>query len=52
VYVASRVYGTEGQNNPAQWGGLEGKKTSGHQERFFFLDNFYRTNQAFDATHL
>jgi hypothetical protein len=38
--VASRDQGTEGQNNPAQWGGLEGKKTCGHQGRFLFLTTF------------
>jgi hypothetical protein len=31
LWVASRAYGMESQNNPAQQGELEGKKTSGHK---------------------
>jgi hypothetical protein len=30
----------EGENNPAQWGGLDGKKTSGHRESVSFLPPF------------
>jgi hypothetical protein len=42
LFVASRDYGTEGQNNPAQWGGLDGKKPPATGE-VFFLDSLYRT---------
>jgi hypothetical protein len=35
--VASRAHGTEGQNNPAPWGGLDGKKTWGHGRSFFSI---------------
>jgi hypothetical protein len=38
--VASRVYGTEGENNLAPWGGLDVKKTSGHGRSVFFLTPF------------
>jgi hypothetical protein len=38
--VASRAHGTEGQNNPAQWGGLDGKKNSGHRGSVFSLTPF------------
>jgi hypothetical protein len=38
--VASRAHGTEGQNNPAPWGGLDGKKNSGHRKSAFFLTPF------------
>jgi hypothetical protein len=38
--VASRDHGTEGENNPAQWGGLDGKKKSGHRRSAFFLTPF------------
>jgi hypothetical protein len=38
--VASRVCGTEGRNNPAPWGGLDGKKNSGHRKSVFFLTSF------------
>ena len=44
-HVASRDHGTDGKNNPAQWGGLDGKKNSGHQERCFLLDSLYGTNR-------
>jgi hypothetical protein len=40
VSVASRDHGTEGENNPAQWGGLDGKKKSGHGRSVFFLTPF------------
>jgi hypothetical protein len=40
VFVASRGQGTEGKNNPAQWGGLDGKKKSGHRRSVFFLTPF------------
>jgi hypothetical protein len=32
--------GTEGQNNPAKWGGLEGKKKIRPQESCFYLTPF------------
>jgi hypothetical protein len=38
--VASRDQGTEGENNPAQWGGLDGKKKSGHRRSVFSLTPF------------
>jgi hypothetical protein len=38
--VASRAQGTEGKNNPAQWGGLDGKKNSGQRRSVFFLTPF------------
>src|SRR5277367_5149605 len=38
--AASRDHGTEGQNNPAQRGGLEAKKKSGHRRSVFFLTPF------------
>jgi hypothetical protein len=40
VLVATRAYGTEGENNPAQWGGLDVKKKSGHWRSVFFLTPF------------
>jgi hypothetical protein len=40
--VASRGHGTEGQNNPAPWGGLDGKKNSGHSKSVFFLTAFMK----------
>jgi hypothetical protein len=40
IFVASRVCGTEGENNPAQWGGLDVKKQSGHGRSIFFLNPF------------
>jgi hypothetical protein len=43
--AAPRDRRTEGQNNPAQWGGLEAKKISSRRRSVFFLDSFYRTNQ-------
>jgi hypothetical protein len=39
----TNLSGTNRRLNGAGW---KGKKTSGHQGRFFFLDNFYRTNQS------
>jgi hypothetical protein len=45
--AASRDQGTEGQNNPAQRGGLDGKKNPA-AGKLFFLDSFYRTNQALE----
>jgi hypothetical protein len=36
--VASRDPGTEGENNPAPWGRLDGKKKSGHRKSVFLLD--------------
>ena len=38
--AASRDHGTEGQNNPAHRGGLDGKKKSGHRRSVFFLTPF------------
>jgi hypothetical protein len=35
TFVATRDQETEGQNNPAQWGGLDGKKKSGHRRSVF-----------------
>jgi hypothetical protein len=43
--VASRAHGTEGQNNPAPWGGLDGKKNSDRSRSVFSLTPFYGTNQ-------
>jgi hypothetical protein len=40
TFVATRDQETEGQNNPAQWGGLDGKKKSGHRRSVFFLTPF------------
>ena len=40
VLVAFRVYGTEAENNSAQWGGLDVKKKSGHGRSVFFLTPF------------
>jgi hypothetical protein len=38
--LASRVNGTEGENNPAQWGGLDVQKNSGHGRSVFPLTPF------------
>jgi hypothetical protein len=38
--AASRDRGTEGYNNPAQWGGLEANKTSGRRRGVFSLTPF------------
>src|ERR1700726_1674030 len=38
--VASRAHGTEGQNNPAPSGGLDGKKNSGQGRSVFSLTSF------------
>ncbi|MGB9309189.1 MAG: hypothetical protein WCC15_00655, partial [Candidatus Acidiferrales bacterium] len=38
--AASRDRGTEGYNNPAQWGGLEANKTSGRRRSVFSLTPF------------
>ena len=38
--VASRAHGTEGENNPAQRSGLDGKKNSGHRRSVFSLTSF------------
>jgi hypothetical protein len=40
IRVASRAQGTEGKNNPAQWGGLDGKKDSGQRRSVFSLTPF------------
>jgi hypothetical protein len=40
TFVASRDPGTEGKNNPAQWGGLDVQKNSGHRRSVFFLTPF------------
>jgi hypothetical protein len=37
---AARDHGTEGENNPAQWGGLDGKKNSGRRRSVFSLTPF------------
>ena len=47
--AASREHGTEGQNNLAQRSGLEAKKKSGRGKGVFFLDSFYRTDQASES---
>jgi hypothetical protein len=36
----SRAHGTEDKNNPAQWGGLDGKKNSGQRLSVFSLTPF------------
>jgi hypothetical protein len=38
--AATRDHGTEGQNNPAQRGGLEAKKKSGRRRSVFFSTPF------------
>jgi hypothetical protein len=38
--VASRDQGAEGENNPAPWGGLDGKKKSSQGRSVFFLTLF------------
>ena len=38
--AASRDRGAEGNDNPAQWGGLDGKKKSGRGRSVFFLTPF------------
>jgi hypothetical protein len=38
--AASQDPGTEGQNNPAPWGGLDGKKQAGRRKAVFFLTPF------------
>jgi hypothetical protein len=38
--AASRNHGTEGDNNPAQWGGLEAKKKSSRRKSLFSLTPF------------
>jgi len=43
IFVASRVYGMDGENNPAQWGGLDVRKNSGHRRSVFLDFPFYRT---------
>src|SRR6202453_2290918 len=40
-----RDHRTEGQNNPAQTGWAGSQEKIRPQERCFFLDSFYRTNQ-------
>jgi hypothetical protein len=40
--VATRDRGTEGESNPAQWGGLDGKKKSGRKRSVFFLTPFIK----------
>src|SRR3974390_1941152 len=40
VLVAFRVYGTEAENNSAQWGGLDVEKKSGRRRCVFFLTPF------------
>jgi hypothetical protein len=37
TFAASRDPGTESKNNPAQWGGLDVKKNSGHKRSVFSL---------------
>src|ERR1700733_13874988 len=44
--VASRAPGTEGQNEPAQPGGLDGKKNSGQRRSVFFLTPFMELSRS------
>src|ERR1700684_258535 len=44
-----RDHRTEGQNNPAQTGWAGSQEKIRPQERCFFLDSFYRTNQDLAA---
>jgi hypothetical protein len=37
---STSLYGTESENNPAQWGRLDVKKKSGHRRSVFFLTPF------------
>jgi hypothetical protein len=37
LFAASRDHGTVGENKPAPWGGLDGKKTWGHGRIFFSI---------------
>jgi hypothetical protein len=41
--AASGDQGAEGQNNPAQWGGLDCKKKSGRRKAVFFSTPFIVT---------
>src|SRR5271168_989263 len=45
--AASRDHGTEGQNNPVQWGGLDGKKTSGRRRSLFSLTPFIELTRTY-----
>src|SRR5271154_3505256 len=47
--AASRDHGTEGHSNPAPWGGLEGKKTSGRRRSVFFLTPFIELTRSYDS---
>jgi hypothetical protein len=40
--------GTEGENNPAQWGGLDVKKKSGHRRGGFSLTPFIELIRSYD----
>src|SRR5271168_3029199 len=46
--AASRDHGTEGQNNPAQRGGLDGKKSSGRRRSLFSLTPFIELIRHFN----
>jgi hypothetical protein len=50
--VASRAQGTEGKDNPAQWGGLDGKKNSGQRRSVFSLTPFMELVRTWLPTHL
>ena len=50
--VASRAQGTEGKNNPAQWGGLDGKKNSGQRRSVFSLTPFMELIRHLDSDFL
>jgi len=47
--VASRVYGTEGENNPAQSTRLDVKKKSGHRRSVFFLTPFIELIRSYPS---
>src|SRR5271170_4247894 len=47
--AASRDHGTEGQNNPVQWGGLDGKKNSGRRRSLFSLTPFIELIRHFSS---
>jgi hypothetical protein len=48
VRVAFRAYGTEAENNPAQWGGLDVEKKSGHRRSVFFLTPFIELSRKME----
>ncbi|MGA9731388.1 MAG: hypothetical protein WA305_18525, partial [Candidatus Acidiferrales bacterium] len=48
-HVASRAHGTEGEHKPAQWGGLDARKTPATGEVFFFLTPFMELNGHWES---